>query len=258
MSYSSAFRTPFIDRSKQYSTAAIESKDCNMQQYMALFLSKPHLYSEVHSVALSCKQDVFFEKFSRFLSKYIEPSVANPNDELRFDTDYYFSDLSEYKVNTMNISGGEKRSGSERRNMISAHTSIADKRKQVTDYLQRKYGWNLKESDPRLFLGHTKPWLNPSPELLELQDYNSVISCAYDDENMSVPLPEKLEKHLIPLKIRNKVLTAWRNERNKISEIETLKIKEKMKRQRELEDAKESGISVPKVLEHIKIDDEDW
>ena len=251
------FRTPFFNRNEKHNTSAIEDKNCHMQQYMAIFLSKPELYSEVLTAPLNYKQELFFEKFNRFLTKYVE---FKPIDDARFDTEYYFSDLSEYKVNTMNISGGEKRSGSERRNMIAGHKAVADKRNQVIDYFQRKYGWNMKESDPRLFLGHSKPWLNPSPELLVLQDYNTVLAMSYDDATFQTKYPTNLEKHLIPLAIRNKVFTDWKNEKNREFELEARKAREELKRKQQLEDELESNIQNIKniKIEHIIIEDEDW
>jgi hypothetical protein len=208
-----------------------------MQKYMAIFLSKPELYSNVHHS--NDKQELFFNSFTSFITKYIVLE-SSPSDEYKFDMEMYFSSLAKFDVNKLNISGGENRTAGAKKAMLSKYHKISENRTIVVDYLNSKYGWKLGSSDPRLFLGHSQPWLNPSPALLELQGWNTILAnSAYDDETMSKPLPANLDKNLIPLNIRNKVYTAWKNKKDK--EIEDAR---NLARQKELE-AEENPIVEP-------------
>lgn len=267
----SAFKTPFIDRNVRYSTERFESKDCIMQKYMALFLSKPELYSSV--LTSTTKQYTFFNCFSKFIDKYIELN-ASASNEYKFDMEMYFTPLEKIEVSQLNITGGESRTAGAKKAMLSKYHSMAENRKTVIEYFNRKYGWNLAISDPRLFLGHSQPWLNPSPALLILQGWDTILAnSAYDDETMSKPLPEDLDKDLVPLNIRNKVYTSWKNKINREIEKRTEIAR---KKQLEEEEAEENAINntepvVDKELEEKRLqfqklaesasadwDEEDW
>ncbi len=226
---SNTIKTPFIERNTRYSAARFETNDCVMQKYMALFLSKPELYSGV--LTSLDKQELFFSCFTHFVADYIELNSSH-TDEYKFDMEMYFSALNTFDVNKLNITGGESRTAGAKKAMLNKYHKISENRKIVIEYLNKKYNWNLGSSDPRLFLGHSQPWLNPSPALLVLQGWDSIIATtAYDDETMTKPLPENLDKNMIPLKIRNKVYTAWKNKKDR--EAETART---LARQRELEE----------------------
>jgi len=225
----STIKTPFIERNTRYSTTRFESNECIMQKYMALFLSKPELYSNV--LTSIDKQELFFLDFKKFIENYIVLN-SESDDEYKFDMEMYFSALNTFDVNKLNITGGESRTAGAKKAMLNKYYKISENRKIVIDYLNKKYNWNLASSDPRLFLGHSQPWLNPSPALLVLQGWDSIIKdISYDDETMTKPLPENLDKNMIPLKIRNKVYTAWKNKKDR--EAETART---LARQRELEE----------------------
>lgn len=183
---------------------------------MALFLSKPELYSSV--LTSLNKQEVFFICFDKFVTDYIDLNPSH-NDEYEFDMDAYFSSLKPYDVSSLDIAGGESRTVGAKKHMLNKYHKIAENREILINYMNKKYHWSLGVSDPRLFLGHSEPWLNPSPALLVLQGWDRIINdISYDDETMTKPLPENLDKNLIPLKIRNKVYTAWRNKKDREAE----------------------------------------
>jgi hypothetical protein len=240
------FRTPFIDRRVKTPAYRYEGKDCIMQLYMALFLSKPELYSLI-SLATSSdeQQDYFFNQFRAFSSKYIEINDDISNEYL-FDMEYYFTSLCQYDVNVLNVTGGQKRSSGSKKQMLAKHHTISNHRNTLIEYFQKKYNWVLSGVvvDPRLFLGHSEPWKNASPELLNLQNWNEIISSAYDDETMTTPFPENLNKNLIPLKIRNKVFTAWKNQQDKLFEMERYKKEIEYKKQIEREDNEDNNVNI--------------
>jgi hypothetical protein len=232
------FRTPFIDRRVKTPASRYEGKECIMQSYMALFLSKPELYERINlATGPDEQQDYFFNQFQIFASKYIEIN-DNISNEYLFDMEYYFTSLCKYDVNVLNVAGGEKRSAGAKKKMLSKHHTFSDNRNTLIDYFQKKYNWDLSGAviDPRLFLGHSEPWKKASPELLNLQNWNEIIINAYDDETLTTPFPEDLNKDLVPLKIRNKVYTAWKNKQNKLFEMERHKKEIEYKKQIERED----------------------
>ena len=243
---SKVFRTPFIDYRVKYSTSRYETTDCILQLYMALFLSKPELYPMM-SLATGAdeQQDYFFNQYNKFVSNYIELD-ADISNELKFDMEYYFSSLCDYDVNTLNVTGGQKRTAGGKRQMLAKHHITSNNRKMVVEYFQKKYNMSLSGAvvDSRLFLGHAEPWKKASPELLNLQNWNAVISCAYDDETLTTPFPDNLDKRLIPLNIRNKVFTAWKNKHDKLLEIKIYKMEQEYKKKIDLEDNEESTVNI--------------
>ncbi len=263
----SHIKTPFIDKRTRYDASRFESPECVMQKYMALFLSKPELYARF--LVAADNQEIFFSCFSHFLKNYIVLD-SSPSDEYKFDMEMYFSSLEKYDVSKINITGGESRSAGAKKAMLSKYHRISENRTIIIEYLNKKYGWNLGVSDPRLFLGHSQPWVNPSPALLLLQGWDTIIAdSAYDDETMTKPLPKNLDKNLIPLNIRNKVYTAWKTKKDReIEEARNLAI------QKELENEEnpivESVNNVDKEMEEKKLKlqqlaasiaddmDEDW
>ena len=102
--------------------------------------------------------------------------------------------------------------------------------------------------DPRLFLGHSEPWKKASPELLNLQNWNAVISSAYDDETLTTPFPDNLDKRLIPLNIRNKVFTSWKNKHDKLLEIKIYKMEQEYKKKIDIEDNEECIVNTVNIV----------
>jgi hypothetical protein len=193
------FRPPSYNRYVAYSIAAFY--DHSLQSIMALFIAKtPKLGAELMSVSMDCRQDRFFHGFRKFADAYVNLSL---------DDDIYFSSTSKEKAGTQ---GGGARSGK--------FFAEKDKRQQSyhaekIKYFEQKFKSSITgEKDERLFLGVRQIWNRIAIERDELlAPYMSSIASAYDDDSFSTPIPDKLDRYLVPLKLRNKVFQKWSNRR---------------------------------------------
>lgn len=192
---------PFYNKRQAYSASYFENH--KLQKLMALFISKPELYSGIYTQPLSSKQAYFFEKFRRFIDSY------ETFGEKDFDANFYFNDLSIDKLGSANIcGGGGSRSNSGRKDLIQKYKIIQENNRKLIEYYKEKYNIQITQLvDERVFVGKKEIWKNPKPEMVE--HMKSVIESAYDDETLTKPFPEYLDKDLIPLKIRNKVYQKW-------------------------------------------------
>lgn len=208
----SSIKFPYFDK------RIIHDKDilinCNMQKIMALFISNPINYQNVFQCSPEYKHSVFFNLFVTFYNLYITLNVDKVKD---FDICVYFRCLNTFKKGTVNITGESgKISHCAKREFIGRFNESQKKILLIKNYLSQKYGFDFNQSkpDPRIFIGHQEIWMNPSPELLKKENLEWVITQSYDDETFTKPFPDILDKDLIPLKIRNKVIQKWKTMRN--------------------------------------------
>lgn len=201
-------KIPTFDKRVTYSTDIF--KNSEIQIYVALFISKPELYSDIHILNENDKQNYFFKKFRLFLLKYYQFNI-----EKDFDLLTYFGDLQLNKKGSVSICGGGDSSRNSKKNALKQFNNSYENTIKSIEYLNQKYKINInREVDEREFIGHREIWRNPSPELLKKDEWEWVTYQNYDDINITEPLPKELNKYLIPLNIRNKVYQKWKNSKN--------------------------------------------
>lgn len=175
-----------------------------MQKYIALFLSRPALYECVVTAQPNMKQYLFFKRFHIFLEKYYNISYDKDLEMLA-----YFGCLYAYKAGEVDVAGGGSTNAG-RKQLLQDFNQSQDTVKRNIRMFQTKYGISISnEIDNRVFIGHTMPWLNPSPALLERNSWTWVATQCYDDASMTAPLPDVVTPALVPLAIRNVVYQKW-------------------------------------------------
>jgi hypothetical protein len=251
----SAFKQPYFDRKQTYDA---ESRFSNhvMQKYMALFLSKPHLYHSIHELGEGDRQSYFFYTFLKFVQPYVNLTL-----EKDYDAICYFGSLHIEKSGATNVcGGGGQMTHSARKQFADRHRRSVDETKQRVAYMAEKYKLH---SDERTFIGHKQIWKHPSPELLKLQGWEWVANQCYADDTFQCEMPEKMDIDLVPLAIRNKTYQRWKNRRNqRISMMASVNRKE----EEEEEDIPPAPVLVentPKMMvvitpEMEALMDEDW
>jgi hypothetical protein len=213
-----SLKLPYYDKRKTYSESYFTQH--KMQKYIALFLSKPELYEDVLTYPNEYKEIRFMFIFRNFAEKYI-----NIDYEKNVDISYYFMSLNIDKKGSMDICGGAKMSNTGRKQFLKEYSEGQEANMKIRKYLSEKYKLNFNPAlpDPRIFIGHHEIWINPSPELLKLEGWDTIIYNSYDDPDFKNPFPEELDGDLIPLAIRNKSLQKWKNEKRRKYEIEDYK-----------------------------------
>jgi len=202
---------PFFDRRQTFSNEIF--KNCNIQTYVALFISNPDLYKEIHTLHDTDKQSYFFKKFRLFLLKY-----HHFNIERDFDMMNYFNDLQLQKKGSVSVCGGGDFSRNAKKNARKNYNKSVENDIKIIDYFQQKYKITINsELDEREFIGHRYIWKNPSPKLLEKDKWEWVAEQSYDDLLLNLPFPKILDKYLVPLEIRNKVYQKWKNSKPRIA-----------------------------------------
>jgi hypothetical protein len=204
---------PYFDRRVKHDVTKLHSHEC--QKYMALFLADPNNYAGCKSQTHHDAQNYFFRKFRLFLEKY----YTLTSKSVEFDANVYFNTQHISVAGSMYVAGKDRSNGG-RKQLLDQFAQGQKQTKANVDYMKEKYGIQLaNKGDERLFLGHREPWWNPSPELLKKEGWEWVTAQLYCDETMATPLPEILDSQLIPLKIRNKVVQAWRKQNMKLVEL---------------------------------------
>lgn len=180
-----------------------------LQKYIALFLSKPELYADFSAISPTSRQATFFRRFQTFTEKYY-----TLNTEKDFDGVMYFSDLHIDKLGAANITGGSgKMSNSSRKQRLEDYKQGQEYIKKIMKYFSDKYQIQFDQThDPRVFIGHAEIWKNPSPALLEKDNWQWVAEQTYSDDKFNAPIPPNLDIDLIPIKIRNKVFQKWKKQ----------------------------------------------
>lgn len=200
---------PYFDRRLNYSTDVF--KNSLIQTYIALFISKPDLYSDIYELHEYDKQSYFFRKFHKFLYDYY-----HLNPEKDFDFINYFNDLQINKKGSVSVCGGGDASRNAKKNALKNFNKMSENNMKCIEYFNQKYKIIINsERDEREFIGHREIWKNPSPKLLEKDGWEWVINQTYNDNTFTKPLPNELNKYLIPLEIRNKAFQKWKNQKTK-------------------------------------------
>lgn len=258
-------KVPYYDKRQRYSIDIFQNS--KFQKLFALFVSKPELYQDIHIMDNTDKQDYMFYRFSKFYDKYIDLNITKIPD---FDLFAYFTSLHVDKAGAVNICGGgdkltNTRAG--RKEKLDNYKESINEKKQKIKYLSEKYRlvFNNLSSDPRLFIGHQEPWLNLGVHLLEKEGFQWIIERSYTDETFELPIPENLDKDLVPLSIRNKVLQKLKkiqSDRIQFLNIKSKKSIDEDNEEEEKEDKEEKQKNIPSptsvILNYDNISDEDW
>jgi len=191
----------YYDKHATYSLAPFHNHE--LQDIMALFLLNPALYSDYKTTR--DKQGYFFSTFRSFADNYYHFSETKDLD-LRI----YFMSQAKERAGEANICGGSGRiSNAAKKEFKSKYHGAETNRAEMIDYFQAKYrvAKDPSNRDVRLFLGVTEIWnkLDQAAEIIASSRWADVLSRSYSDETCTNPIPNGLEKHLIPHAIRNRV-----------------------------------------------------
>jgi hypothetical protein len=179
--------------------------DHEAQYILALFLTKPELYGD-YSMHKD-RQDYFFYCFRKFAANYYNFSE---------DESVYFSSVRKEAAGEANICGGGGSSGSSARYLKDRYRMAEKDREKRIDKFAKKYGVTFNcGKDTRLFLGVAEIWskLDTASEIVAASKWANAKERSYSDASFEIPIPEKVEKVLIPLAIRNKTMQKIRNRR---------------------------------------------
>jgi hypothetical protein len=259
-------KIPTFNRSLTYTTDVFETS--HMQVYIALFLSKPQLYSSVLTLPSYAKQEKFFELFRKFVCKYYTFDVNDPRD---IELMMYFGSLQVDKSGCANIcGGGGGRSSSGKKYLLDNYKSGQEFTKKSIVYLGDKYRIRIDgTSDEREFIGHKQIWMEPSPDLLKKNGMEWVVEQSYDDETFASEFGMLLDKSLVPLQIRNKAIQKWKkwkSEKYGVPRVSADKVDDEEKDEKKLvfsgkykedKEEKETTLVIDADLQKM-LDEEDW
>lgn len=191
----------------QFANLLADLENHPLQSIMALFLTKHDLYKDHYSE--KDKQGYFFNRFRLFASNYYNFDNS--------DASVYFMSLYKYRAGEYDVCGGCKMTSSAARYFKARHASAEAEREKIIDEFSKKYRTMFNQKgveDPRLFLGVTQIWnkLDRAEEIVANSQWPDIRARSYNDHTFKTPFPEKLEKHLIPLTMRNRTLQKYRNE----------------------------------------------
>lgn len=254
----SAMKIPTFNRSLTYTTDVFETSI--MQVYVALFLSKPHLYKDVLTLPVYAKQEKFFELFRKFVCKYYTFDV---NDMRDIELMMYFGSLQVDKSGCANICGGRGgRSNSGKKYLLDNYKSGQEFTKKSIGYLGDKYKIRIDGTvDEREFIGHKQIWMEPSPELLKKNGMEWVVEQSYDDETFTSEFGMLLDKSLVPLQIRNKAIQKWKKRKSDKGCIQKMDVKsdddEEKEETKEETKEEEAKLIIDEDLQKM-LDEEDW
>ena len=197
------FKVPSYNRALKYSLDGFE--DHPMQDLMALFISKRQedITESLKSTSKFNYEDVFFLAFYRFISPYINL------DTLPIDTLIYFQSSSEQSAATkVPCAGVGKKSCSYGNGFRRQDKSSSTKDRPRTMYFEEKYEASIRgEKDQRVFLDEPHIWnILATGKYVMPEKWRNIANSAYDDATLTEKIPRTLNKHLVPLDIRNKVV----------------------------------------------------
>lgn len=228
-----------------------------LQDIMALFLCNPDLYSEYK--LQKDRQGYFFNRFRRFADEYYTFNV-----EREIDTCIYFASAQKERCGETNVCGGlGKVSNSTIKEFKSRHKEIESKREEQIDYFRMKYRVRLEPgNDERLFLGVHEIWnkLENAMEIVAASPWANIVTKSYKDDTGTLPIPSGLEKHLIPISMRNRIWQKYLNSKRSTGTIRFCSVEEfDMAENAEPETTKTDVLSQQTVfVRPPELDDEDW
>lgn len=206
------FQVPSYNRSIKYTLTEFEND--SMQDLMALFIAKTQdeITRSLQSTTKYNYEDTFFNMFYRFINPYINYAT------LPIDTMIYFQSSSEQSAGTKDaFMGSGKKSCSYGNGFRKANKSTSQKDSPKTVYFEEKYGASIRgEKDQRVFLDEPRIWTKLAVnEYVLPEKWRSIANSGYTDETLMESMPRILYKHLVPLKIRNKVVQKHKHCGNK-------------------------------------------
>lgn len=207
------FQAPYYNRALSYNICDFQSH--YMQSLMALFMAKKQedLLSRIKYAPKFCREDIFFDEFTRFIAKYVK------FETLPIDVVIYFRSSSEQKPGTqLGVGGTGNKSNSYAKSFKTANARSNQCNKAMTDYFETKFRANIRDDkDERRFLGEKHIWDKVAMEEYVMPAiWSEVVDSAYDDATMKLPIPYFLDKQLVPLDIRNQVVQKHKNQINRI------------------------------------------
>lgn len=207
------FQAPYYNRASSYNICDFQSH--YMQSLMALFMVKKHedLMSRIKSAPKFCREDIFFDEFVRFIDKYVK------YETLPIDVLIYFRSSAEQKPGTqLGVGGTGNKSKSYANSFKAANARSNQYSKAMTEYFETKYRAHIREDkDERRFLGEKHIWDKVAMEEYVMPAiWSEVAASAYDDATLASPIPYFLDKQLVPLDIRNKVVQKHKNQINRV------------------------------------------
>lgn len=176
-----------------------------LQYLLALFLTKPDLYKD-HRTERD-KQGYLFRRFRVFASDYYHLET-DP------DAAIYFSSMRKEMAGEANVCGGAGNiSHSCAKWFKDRYKQQESSRETTIDRFAKKYGLKLDNGDPRLFLGITEIWnkLDRATEIVATSKWSDALDRSYCDDTLTEPISAKVDKLLIPLAIRNRVIQKHLN-----------------------------------------------
>jgi hypothetical protein len=205
------FQAPYYNRSVSYNICDFQSH--YMQSLIALFMDKKYadLLSRIKNAPKFCREDIFFDEFTRFISKYVK------YETLPIDVVIYFRSSSEQKPGTqLGVGGTGNKSNSYAKSFKTANVRSNQCNKAMTEYFETKYRAHIRDDkDERRFLGEKHIWDKVAMEEYVMPAiWREVVETGYDDETLTKPIPYSLDKNLVPLDIRNRVVQKYKSQMN--------------------------------------------
>lgn len=179
--------------------------DHEVQSLVALFLTKPELYKD--HLSERDKQGYFFDRFRAFAKDYY-------HFDKDLDIAVYFSSLRKESAGEFNACGGAgKMSNSTKKYFKDRCKSVESNRQERIDSFAKKYRVDFEKADPRQFVGVSEIWnrLDSAIEIVASSKWSDIASRAYTDPDLLEPIPKNLDKLLVPLEFRNRVVQKHRN-----------------------------------------------
>ena len=206
------FQAPYYNRSANHNICEFHSHQ--MQSLIALFMVKKQedLMSRIKCAPKFCREDIFFDEFARFIAKYVNCEAMS------IDVAIYFRSSSEQKPGAQLGAGGTGNKSKSYANSFKAANARSNQcNKAMTEYFETKYRAHIREDkDERRFLGEQHIWDKVAAEEYVMPAmWRKVAAAAYDDATLASAIPQSLDKQLVPLAIRNKVVQKHKNQMNR-------------------------------------------
>jgi hypothetical protein len=197
------FQAPYYNYSMKYDIGLF--KDHALQNLLALFVSKKQEYLSLRMKPCPkfCREDYFFVEFIRFIGKYMN------YETLAVDAMIYFNSTAEQVAGTQLGAGGTgNKSSSYAKSMRDSNQRSVESTAAKVAYMETKYRTKIRgDKDERVFLDVPRIWdLITEEKYVMPEKWLAVVARAYDDETLVAPVPADLDKALVPLAIRNKVV----------------------------------------------------
>lgn len=197
------FQAPFYNRSSKFDIR--DFQEHNLQNLLALFIHKKtdDLLSRIKFCPKFCREDIFFDEFTRFIGKYLNYETV-PVDAM-----IYFKSSAEQKAGTqLGVGGTGNKSSSYAKSMRDANQRSVQYNSAMTRYFEEKFRASIHgDKDERVFLDVPRIWDQIAEEKYAMPEkWLAVVARSYDDATLSAPVPAEMDKALVPLDIRNKVV----------------------------------------------------